>query len=99
MQTITPFLWFDGRVADAARFYCSVFKKSKIVYLNGRGKNIQSATLSLNGQKLILFNGGPHYKLTPSFSLMVQCKTQKEIDYYWKKLLAGGKAHEPSRQG
>ena len=92
MQPITPFLWFDGNVAAAMKFYCSVFKKSKIVSVNGSGKNVMSATLSLNGQKLILFNGGPHYKLTPAFSLFVSCQTQKEIDYYWKRLMEGGEA-------
>ena len=96
MQKPTPFLWLDGNVGAAAKFYCSVFKKSRILQQNGLARNLQSATLRLNGQDLILFNGGPHYKLTPAFSLMVQCKTQKEIDYYWKKLTAGG---EVSRCG
>ena len=96
MHKPTPFLWLDGNVGQAARFYCSVFKQSKIVQQNGLARNLQSATLRLNGQELILFNGGPHYKLTPAFSLMVQCKTQKEIDYYWKKLTQGG---EESRCG
>lgn len=96
MSKITPFLWLDSNVGEAAKFYCSVFKKSRIVQLNGLARNIQSATLRINGQELILFNGGPHYKLTPAFSLMVQCKTQKEVDYYWKKLTQGG---EESRCG
>ena len=96
MQTPTPFFWFDGNVGEAARFYCSVFKKSRIVRLNGLANNIQSATLRLNGLELILFNGGPHYKLTPAVSLMVHCKTQREVDYYWKKLTQGG---EESRCG
>ena len=96
MQTPTPFFWFDGNVGEAARFYCSVFKKSKIVQMNGLANNIQSATLRLNGLELILFNGGPHYKLTPAVSLMVHCKTQREVDYYWKKLTQGG---EESRCG
>jgi predicted 3-demethylubiquinone-9 3-methyltransferase (glyoxalase superfamily) len=96
MPKPTPFLWLDGKVGEAAKFYCSVFKKSKIVQLNGLARNLQSATLRLNGQELILFNGGPHFKLTPAFSLMVQCKTQKEVDTYWKKLTQGG---EESRCG
>ena len=96
MQNPTPFFWFDGKVGEAAKFYCSVFKKSKIVQLNGLANNIQSATLRLNGLELILFNGGPHFKLTPAVSLMVPCKTQREVDYYWKKLTAGG---EESRCG
>ena len=96
MNKPTPFLWLDGNVGAAAKFYCSIFKKSKIVQQNGPARNLRSATLRINGQELILFNGGPHYKLTPAFSLMVECKTQKEIDYYWKKLTAGG---EESRCG
>lgn len=92
MQKITPFLWFDGNVAAAMKFYCSVFKDSKIVSVSGRGKNVMSATLKLNGQELILFDGGSHYKLTPAFSLFVSCETQAEIDYYWKRLLKGGEA-------
>ena len=96
MQNITPFLWFDGKVGDAVKFYCSIFKKPKIVSMNGSGNHVMSATIRLNGQELILFNGGPHYQLTPAFSLMVQCKTQKEVDYYWTKLLKGG---EESRCG
>jgi len=90
MPKPTPFLWFDGNVGAAAKFYRSIFKQSKIVRLNGLANDIQSATLRINGQELILFNGGPHYKLTPAFSLMVQCKTQREIDYYWKRLTEGG---------
>lgn len=90
MHKPTPFLWFDGNVGEAAKFYRSIFKKSKIVRRNGLAHNLQSATLLINGQELILFNGGPHFKLTPAFSLLVQCKTQREIDYFWKKLTQGG---------
>jgi predicted 3-demethylubiquinone-9 3-methyltransferase (glyoxalase superfamily) len=82
MQKITPFLWFDGNVSEAMKFYCSIFRKSKIV--------------SVNRQELIAFNGGPHFKFTPAISLMVHCKDQREIDYYWTKLSKGG---EESRCG
>ncbi len=90
-QKITPFLWFDGQVGAAAKFYGSIFKDLKVISRSGRGKNVMSVTLRLNGQELILFNGGPHYKLTPAVSLMVNCRTQKEIDYYWKRLTKGGR--------
>jgi prepilin-type processing-associated H-X9-DG protein len=96
MQKITPFLWLDGHVGEAIEFYRSVFKKSKVLSVSRNRRNVQSATLRLNGQELILFNGGPHYKLTPAFSLMVQCQTQKEVDYHWAKLTTGG---EESRCG
>ena len=92
----TPFFWFDGQVGAAAKFYCSIFKKAKIVRLNGLANNIQTATVRLNGLEIILFNGGPHYKLTPAFSLFVSCRNQKEIDYFWERLTKGG---EPSRCG
>jgi predicted 3-demethylubiquinone-9 3-methyltransferase (glyoxalase superfamily) len=96
MPKITPFLWFDGKIDQAVKFYRSVFKGTKVLDVNGSGKNVMSATLKLDGQELILFNGGPHYKLTPAMSLFVHCRTQKEIDYYWTKLLKGG---EESRCG
>ena len=47
-------------------------------------------TFSLEGQEFMVLNGGPHYKLTPAFSLMVNCETQEEVDYYWDKLTEGG---------
>jgi len=93
---ITPFLWFDGNVGAATKFYRSVFKDFKVININGRGKNVMSATLRIHGQELILFNGGPDYKLTPAISLFVSCRTQDEIDYYWKRLVKGG---EESRCG
>jgi len=92
MQTITPFLWFDGKVGAAMKFYGSVFKETRIVSVNGSGKNVMSATIRLNGQELILFNGGPLFKFTEAVSFVVSCKTQKEIDYYWKRLTKGGEA-------
>ncbi len=85
MQKITPFLWFDGQAAAAAKFYVSIFKRAKIL-----SSSPMSVTLQLAGQELILFNGGPHYKLTPAFSLFIHCKRQQEIDYYWAKLTRGG---------
>jgi predicted 3-demethylubiquinone-9 3-methyltransferase (glyoxalase superfamily) len=89
---ITPFLWFDGDVEEAAKFYVSAFKDAHIesVHRPAPGKPAQSATLTLRGLKLHLFNGGPHYKLTPAFSLMVDCETQQEVDELWAKLTVGG---------
>lgn len=92
-QGITPFLWFDGDVEAAANFYASVFRDARVesVHRPAPGKPAQSATVTLRGQRLHLFNGGPHYKLTPAFSLMVDCETQAEVDELWAKLTAGGK--------
>jgi predicted 3-demethylubiquinone-9 3-methyltransferase (glyoxalase superfamily) len=97
-QGITPFLWFDGDVEAAANFYASVFRDARVesVHRPAPGKPAQSATVALRGQRLHLFNGGPAYKLTPAFSLMVDCETQAEVDELWAKLTAGG---EESRCG
>jgi predicted 3-demethylubiquinone-9 3-methyltransferase (glyoxalase superfamily) len=85
MKTVTPFLWLHKDAQAAAKFYLSIFKNARIT-----SSNPMSVSITLDGQELILFNGGPHYTLTPALSLYVDCKTQKEIDYYWKKLSQGG---------
>ncbi|HEU4718078.1 MAG TPA: VOC family protein [Bacteroidia bacterium] len=87
MQKIVPFLWFDNNAEDAIRFYTSVFKDSKIIHLSP-----MVSIFELNGQQLMAINGGPQYKLTEAFSLMVNCETQEEVDYYWEKLCEGGSA-------
>ena len=91
-QKITPFLWFDGDVEQAMNFYLSVFKDgiSESVHRPAPGKPAQSATVTLRGQRLHLFNGGPHFKFTPAVSLFVDCETQQEVDELWAKLTAGG---------
>lgn len=86
MQKITPFLWFDGRAGEAAKFYTSIFKKSKIESITP-----MSSIFQLNGQKFMALNGGPQFKFSEAISFFVSCETQKEIDYYWEKLSAGGK--------
>jgi predicted 3-demethylubiquinone-9 3-methyltransferase (glyoxalase superfamily) len=91
MQKITPFLWFDGQAEEAARFYTSIFKKSKVESISP-----MSATFRLDGVKFIALNGGPQFKFTDAISFFVSCKTQKEIDYFWQELSAGG---EKSRCG
>ena len=91
MNKITPFLWFDDKALEAAKFYCSIFKDSKIIKQNKNGKKVWGVTLKINGQELIAFNGGPHFKFTPAISLFIHCKTQEEVDYYWEKLSKGGK--------
>jgi predicted 3-demethylubiquinone-9 3-methyltransferase (glyoxalase superfamily) len=85
MQKITPFLWFESQANEAAQFYTTVFKNCKIV-----SSNPMSTTFELEGVNYTAFNGGPHYKLTPSFSLFISCDTQEEVDMYWDKLLEGG---------
>ena len=84
-QSITPFLWYDGNAVEAAKFYCLIFKGSKIL-----NQNAVSATFKIMGQTLIAFNGGPLFKFTPAVSFFVTVSTQKEVDHYWKKLSKGG---------
>ena len=97
MQKITPFLWFDNNAEEAMNFYLSVFKDSKVVQTSRYGEagpgpkgTLMVGTFTLDGQEFMVLNGGPHYKLTPAFSLMVACDSQEEVDYYWGQLSEGG---------
>ena len=97
MQSITTFLWFDKQAEEAAKFYCSVFKESKILgitrHLEGSGvgkDGVLTVQFRLGDQEYVALNGGPQFKFTEAISLMINCKDQKEVDYYWEKLLAGG---------
>jgi len=103
MQKITPFLWFDDKAEEAANFYVSIFKNSKIGrvtrYAEGapgpKGK-VMSVTFQLDGQEFYALNGGPLFSFTPAISFFVNCETQEEVDDLWDKLSAGG---EESRCG
>ena len=98
MQSITPFLWFDDQGEQAANFYVSVFKNSKIkekMYYTGEepvGKkgSVMTVGFELNGQEFVALNGGPPFKFTEAVSFVIYCETQEEIDYYWGKLTADG---------
>jgi predicted 3-demethylubiquinone-9 3-methyltransferase (glyoxalase superfamily) len=101
MQKITPFLWFDTQAEEAANFYTSVFKNSKIVSVarygeegvkaSGRPKGTaMTIAFQLDGQEFVALNGGPHFKFTEAISFVVNCKTQEEVDHYWEKLSTGG---------
>ena len=91
MQKITPFLWFDGRVREAAEFYLGLFDNAKIIgSMPGPGGEEMSVTIELEGQQYYLFNGGPMFKLNESFSMFVSCATQEEIDEKWDKLTSDG---------
>jgi predicted 3-demethylubiquinone-9 3-methyltransferase (glyoxalase superfamily) len=85
IQKITPFLWFDNQAAEAAEFYCSVFKNSKIVE-----SNPMITTFELEGQQFIGLNGGPQFKFTEAVSFFINCDTQEEVDEFWFKLTDGG---------
>jgi len=97
MQTITPFLWFDGDAEEAMNFYVSIFRDSKVESVSRWGEGgpgpkgtVMSATFRLAGQKFMALNGGPQFKFTEAISLFVSCETQEEIDDLWEKLSAGG---------
>jgi predicted 3-demethylubiquinone-9 3-methyltransferase (glyoxalase superfamily) len=103
MQKITPFLWFDDNAEEAAKFYTSVFKNSKmgdIIHYGeagpGQAGTVMIVTFELEGQKFTAVNGGPRFKFTEAISMVVNCETQEEIDYFWEKLSDGG---EKSRCG
>ncbi len=98
MKKITPFLWFDTEAEEAAKFYTSIFTKSKIHTVTRYGDEgagpkgkVMTVGFALNGQEFLALNGGPQFKFTEAISFMVYCDTQKEVDYYWKKLTQGGK--------
>jgi predicted 3-demethylubiquinone-9 3-methyltransferase (glyoxalase superfamily) len=98
MQKITPFLWFDRDAEKAARFYVSVFKGGKILKVlrygeggPGRPGSVMTVKFRVLGQEFTALNGGPVFKFTPAVSFVVHCTTQREVDYYWRKLTAGGK--------
>jgi predicted 3-demethylubiquinone-9 3-methyltransferase (glyoxalase superfamily) len=101
MQKITPFLWFDDQAEEAAKFYTSIFKNSKIGKIThygeagekaaGRPKgSVMTVELELEGEKFTALNGGPEFKFNESISFVVNCDTQEEVDYFWEKLTAGG---------
>jgi predicted 3-demethylubiquinone-9 3-methyltransferase (glyoxalase superfamily) len=101
MQKITPFLWFDNKAEEAAKFYVSIFRNSKIgdisrygdagAEVSGRPKGtVMVVTFQLDGQEFLALNGGPQFKFTEAISLVVSCDTQQEIDGLWEKLSEGG---------
>ena len=97
MQKITPFLWFDGKAEEAAIFYTSIFKNSKIKNIARYGDagpgpkgTVMSTTFELEGQDFIALNGAPHFTFTPAISFFVSCETQQEVDDLWEKLSLGG---------
>ncbi len=101
MHKITPCLWFDNQAEEAAKFYASIFKKSKIGNITRYGKagfeihgrpagTVLTVEFQLEGQEFVALNGGPVFKFNEAISFQVHCKTQEEIDYYWEKLSEGG---------
>ncbi len=94
VSRIHPFLWFDGRAEEAARFYVSIFPNSRIVHVEkiaaGPAEDDAIVEFELDGQRFGAVDGGPMYSFTPAVSFVVECETQEEIDYYWERLSDGG---------
>jgi len=101
MQKITPFLWFDHQAEEAAKFYTSVFKNSKVGRIlrydeatakaaGGPVGSVLTIEFEIEGQKFTALNGGPQFKFNESVSFVVYCQTQAEVDYFWQKLTADG---------
>jgi predicted 3-demethylubiquinone-9 3-methyltransferase (glyoxalase superfamily) len=102
VQRITPFLWFDDKAEEAARFYTSIFKNSRIGKIARYGKagekaarrpagSVMTVEFQLAGQNFVALNGGPQFKFNESVSFVINCNTQAEVDKFWKRLSAGGK--------
>jgi predicted 3-demethylubiquinone-9 3-methyltransferase (glyoxalase superfamily) len=101
MQKITPFLWYDNQAEEAANYYVSVFKNSRVknatrydeagAKASGRpAGSVMTVDFELDGQEFVGLNGGPHFKFTEAVSFVVNCETQEEVDYFWEKLSDGG---------
>jgi len=99
MNRIGPCLWFNGQAQQAADFYVAIFKDSRIVetstYLAGSPApfpvgSVMTVKFMLDGTEFTALNGGPEFAFTPAISLVVSCKDQDEVDYYWSRLLADG---------
>jgi len=97
MPKITPFLWFNSNAEEAANFYASVFKNSKVKAVtrySGAGPgpkgSVMTVSFELDGQEFTALNGGPQFTFTEAVSFVVHCDTQQDVDYYWDKLTAGG---------
>ncbi len=97
MQKISPFLWFDSNAEEAANFYVSIFKDSKILKIARYGEggpgpagSVMVVNFQIEGQDFIALNGGPLFKFSEAISFVINCQTQEEVDHYWNKLTAGG---------
>jgi predicted 3-demethylubiquinone-9 3-methyltransferase (glyoxalase superfamily) len=101
LQRITPFLWFDDQAEEAANFYISIFPNSQILSVHRYGGvgatasgrregSVMVVAFRLDGQDFTALNGGPRFQFNIAVSLVVNCESQSEIDYYWEKLAEGG---------
>jgi len=96
-QKIIPSLWFDTEAEEAANFYISVFKNSRIVNVSHYGEAgprpagmVLTVEFELDGQRFVGINGGPEFSFDEAVSFQIHCETQDEVDYYWERLCEGG---------
>ncbi|HSL94298.1 MAG TPA: VOC family protein [Thermoleophilia bacterium] len=93
-QTIVPHLWFDKEAREAAEFYTSIFKDSRITSVttihDTPSGTVDTVSFELLGQEFMAISAGPLFKFNESISFIVKCEAQEEIDYYWEKLTADG---------
>ena len=101
MLKITPFLWFDDNAEEAVAFYTSIFEKSRTVSVSRYGEagpgpkgRVMVMKFEIEGQEFMALNGGPQFHFTEAVSFVVNCKDQKEVDYYWDRLSAGGQTSQ-----
>jgi len=105
MQKISPFLWFDHQAEEAANFYISIFKNSKMLSMTHYGEagakvsgmpkgSVMTVNFELDGQAFTALNGGPEFKFNEAISFVVNCETQEEVDRMWEKLSEGGQEIE-----
>ena len=97
MQKIVPNLWFDTEAEDAANFYTSVFKNSRIVSITHYGDagprepgTVMTVEFELDGERFVGINGGPEFTFDEAVSFQINCDTQSEVDYFWERLSEGG---------
>lgn len=95
MQKITPFFWYDSQAEEAANFYTSIFKNSRVDDVFRQEGKALTVGFSLNGQQFTALNGGPMFNINPSISMFVLCDTLEETDRVWGQLLEGGMAMMP----
>ncbi len=101
MKKITPFLWFDTQAEEAAKYYTSLIKNSRITEITrygaagpGPAGSVMTVAFELNGQEFSALNGGPEFKFTPAISFVINCETQEEVDTLWDGLSAGGRTDQ-----
>lgn len=106
MQKITPMLWYDDQAEEAANHYITVFSnrpgpragESRIVSIShysevgpGPAGSVMVVEFQLEGQTFTALNGGKEpFGFNEAISLVVNCESQEEVDYFWSALSEGG---------